>query len=142
MAEGNSNKSQKFFKRIFIPLITLATLVTALYVVNSVCYGDADKKTDDVTEIFNPEVPGKVKDYNQDVSDKVIEKEGLIQVSDRQELQTFVEEAIKNNPKPVNEFLSGKDQAVMFLVGQIMKKSKGKANPKIVREMLERRLKR
>ena len=44
------------------------------------------------------------------------------------------------NPKPVKEYLEGKDQAIMFLVGQVMKKSKGKANPQVAREILKRRI--
>jgi len=41
----------------------------------------------------------------------------------------------------VEEYLAGKEQAMMFLVGQVMKKSKGKANPKVTREMLEGKIK-
>ncbi len=73
--------------------------------------------------------------------DVIIEREKLIQVSGQDQLNEFIEEVVKENPKPVKEFLDGKDQAVMFLVGQVMKKTKGKANPKIAREMLERRIK-
>lgn len=74
--------------------------------------------------------------------DAIIEKEKLIQVSDRGELEAFIEEVVNLNPKPVREYLEGKDKAIMFLVGQVMKKTKGKANPKITREMIERRVKK
>ena len=73
--------------------------------------------------------------------DVIIEKEKLVQVSGEDELNTFVDEAVSQNPKAVGEYLSGKDQAIMFLVGQVMKKTKGKANPKVARQMLERRIK-
>jgi len=76
---------------------------------------------------------------DQDI-DSIIKKEGLTQVSREDQLSVFVEEAIKENPKPVGEYLEGKVQAIMFLVGQVMKKSKGKANPQVVREMLKRRI--
>ena len=76
---------------------------------------------------------------DQDI-DSIIKKEGLTQVSREVQLSVFVEEAIKENPKPVGEYLEGKVQAIMFLVGQVMKKSKGKANPQVVREMLKRRI--
>ena len=76
---------------------------------------------------------------DQDI-DSIIEKEGLRQVSREDQLSVFVEEAINENPKPVGEYLEGKVQAIMFLVGQVMKKSKGKANPQVVREMLKRRI--
>ncbi len=78
---------------------------------------------------------------NEDV-DKIIEKEGLSQVSGEDELASFVEEAIKDNPKAVNDYLAGKQQAVMFIVGQVMRKTKGKANPKVVKELIERTLKK
>jgi len=54
----------------------------------------------------------------------------------------MIDNIIKNNAKSVNDFKSGKDNALGFLVGQVMKKSKGKANPKVARDMLERRLKK
>ena len=72
--------------------------------------------------------------------DKIIEKEQLIQVSNTDELSEFVKTAISDNLKAVNEYKAGKAQAIMFLVGQIMKKSKGKANPKVVKEMLEKQI--
>lgn len=78
-------------------------------------------------------------DDNKNV-DEVIKKKGLIQVSDKQELEGIVEKAIKENPNSVKDFLSGKENAIMFLIGQAMKLSKGKANPKIVKEMLIKRL--
>lgn len=73
--------------------------------------------------------------------DSVIEREGLTQVSGEGQLKVFIEEAIKENPKPVQEYLEGKTQAIMFLIGQVMKKSKGKANPQVAREMLEKAIK-
>jgi aspartyl-tRNA(Asn)/glutamyl-tRNA(Gln) amidotransferase subunit B len=73
--------------------------------------------------------------------DEVIAKEGLTQVSGEEELGEFADEAITQNPKAVKEYLEGKEQAIMFLVGCIMKKTKGKANPKIVKELLEKALK-
>jgi len=77
---------------------------------------------------------------NEDV-DKVIEAQGLVQVSNEDELHKFIEETVIANPKPVEDFLSGNDKAVMFLVGQVMKKTKGNANPKVLKELFERRLK-
>ncbi len=72
--------------------------------------------------------------------DSIIEKEGLAQVSGEDQLSVFIEDAIKENPKPVKEYLEGRNQAIMFLVGQVMKKSRGKANPQVAREMLKRRI--
>lgn len=78
---------------------------------------------------------------NKDI-DAIIQEEKLVQVSNEDDLIGFVDEVIKENPKPVSQFLEGKEQAVMFLVGQVMKKSKGKANPKVVRDIFERRIKK
>jgi len=72
--------------------------------------------------------------------DSIVAKEGLDQVSREDQLSVFVEEVVEENLKPVKEYLEGKDQAIMFLVGQVMKKSRGKANPQVVREMLKRRI--
>ncbi len=77
---------------------------------------------------------------NKDI-DSIIEKESLIQLSGEGELDVFIKEAIEENPKPVKEYLEGKTQAIMFLVGQVMKKSKGKANPQVAREMLDKVIK-
>jgi len=74
--------------------------------------------------------------------DEIIKKEGLSQVSGEAELKSLVEEAIKESQKAVKEYMEGKDQAIMFLVGCVMKKTKGKANPKVVKELLEKVLKR
>ncbi len=77
---------------------------------------------------------------NRDI-DEIIEKEGLVQVSSEDELIGFAKEVIRDNPKPVGQYGEGKKEAIMFLVGQMMKKTKGKANPKIAREILEKLLK-
>jgi aspartyl-tRNA(Asn)/glutamyl-tRNA(Gln) amidotransferase subunit B len=70
----------------------------------------------------------------------IIQEKNLFQISDSSSLDGFVEEAIKENPKSVSAYKAGKDSALMFLVGQVMKKSQGKANPKMVQEILKRRL--
>jgi aspartyl-tRNA(Asn)/glutamyl-tRNA(Gln) amidotransferase subunit B len=70
----------------------------------------------------------------------IIQDKNLFQVSDTKILDAAIEEAIKGNPKSVESFKSGKENAVMFLVGQVMRKTGGKANPKLVQEMLKRRL--
>lgn len=72
--------------------------------------------------------------------DSVIEEDGLSQVSAEDKLSGFVEEVVRDNSRAVNDFLEGKTQVIMFLVGQVMKKSRGKANPKVVKEMLEKLL--
>ena len=79
-------------------------------------------------------------DENKDV-DTVIEEKGLTQVSDAGQLESLIEQVLAAHQKSVADYASGKENALMFLVGQTMKLSKGKANPKMVREILLRRLK-
>ncbi|MFH1269510.1 MAG: Asp-tRNA(Asn)/Glu-tRNA(Gln) amidotransferase subunit GatB [Candidatus Omnitrophota bacterium] len=71
---------------------------------------------------------------------EIIKEKNLLQVSDEASLEKDIEEIIRENPKSVEAFKSGKENAIMFLVGQAMKKTKGKANPKVVQEILKRRL--
>lgn len=71
----------------------------------------------------------------------IISEKGLAQVSDEGELGRLADEAIKENSKSVEDYKAGKENALMFLVGQVMKKSKGKANPKVVGEILRGKLK-
>lgn len=71
---------------------------------------------------------------------EAIKEKNLIQISDSGALNTIIEEVIKENEKSVNDFKSGKEAALMFLVGQAMKKSRGRANPKAVKDFIKRRL--
>jgi len=73
-------------------------------------------------------------------AETIIKDKNLLQVSDTASLQAHVEEVVKENPKSVESYKQGKINVVMFLVGQVMKKSGGKANPKIVQDLLKRRL--
>jgi len=70
----------------------------------------------------------------------IIKEKNLIQISDSDTLVAIAQEVIKENQKSVNDYKQGKISALMFLVGQVMKKSQGKANPKVVQEILKRRL--
>ncbi len=77
---------------------------------------------------------------SKDPSDILKEKE-LVQVSDETEIQKLAERIIQDNPKPVKDFQSGKENAIQFLVGQMMKVTKGKVNPDKAREILIKLLK-
>jgi aspartyl-tRNA(Asn)/glutamyl-tRNA(Gln) amidotransferase subunit B len=70
----------------------------------------------------------------------IIQEKNLIQISDADSLNNVVEEVLKENSSSVNDYKTGKSNALMFLVGQVMRKSGGRANPKIVQEILKRRL--
>jgi aspartyl-tRNA(Asn)/glutamyl-tRNA(Gln) amidotransferase subunit B len=71
----------------------------------------------------------------------IVQEKGLAQVSDTGALEKFCDDAIAANPGPANDFKSGKVAALNFLKGQVMKLSKGQANPALVGEILERKLK-
>ncbi|MCP4641082.1 MAG: Asp-tRNA(Asn)/Glu-tRNA(Gln) amidotransferase subunit GatB [bacterium] len=66
----------------------------------------------------------------------IIEKKGLVQISDSSELESIVREVIEKSPGPAQDYRDGKQQALGFLMGQVMKATKGKANPKIANELL------
>ena len=72
--------------------------------------------------------------------DQLIEKLGLKQISDTGAIEKIVDEVIANNPKNVEEFRAGKEKALNGLVGQVMKASKGKANPGQVNQILRAKL--
>jgi len=70
----------------------------------------------------------------------IIKENNMLQISDTAELEQIVSAVIQENEKSVSSFKSGKTGALMFLVGQVMKKSAGKANPKLVGDLVKRRL--
>ncbi|TZE81702.1 Asp-tRNA(Asn)/Glu-tRNA(Gln) amidotransferase subunit GatB [Calorimonas adulescens] len=72
--------------------------------------------------------------------DDIVRKEGLAQISDEGALREIVIKTIKNNPKSVEDFLGGKEKAMGFLIGQVMKETKGKANPQMINEIMKEEL--
>jgi len=73
---------------------------------------------------------------------QIVEKKGWIQISDESEIDRIVEQVITQNPDQIEAYKSGKTKVIGWLVGQIMKESKGKANPQIVNKKLMERLDR
>ncbi|MDR1401277.1 MAG: Asp-tRNA(Asn)/Glu-tRNA(Gln) amidotransferase subunit GatB [Endomicrobium sp.] len=73
--------------------------------------------------------------------EKIIKEEGLIQISDKSIILKMCEEAIFESSKAVEEFKLGKEKAIVAIVGLVMKKSKGKANPQLVSKVLMEKLK-
>ena len=71
---------------------------------------------------------------------EVVEEKGLKQVSDEGQIRAFIEEVLKENPKEVERYRSGEEKVFGFLVGQVMKKAKGKANPQVVNKLLREML--
>ena len=79
---------------------------------------------------------------NKEKSQEIIENEGLEQISDLGELNKIVDNIIKNNYKSVEDYQSGKTKLLGFFVGQVMKETQGRANPKIVNKLLKEKLKK
>ena len=71
---------------------------------------------------------------------RIAESEGLVQISDTDAVLAAVLDAIESNPDPVQDYLGGKPQAMGFLVGQVMKATRGKANPRMASQMVHERL--
>jgi len=70
----------------------------------------------------------------------IIEREGLKQISDTGALAKIVDEVIGANPKQLEQYRSGKTEVLKFFVGQVMKATKGQANPAAVNELLKQKL--
>ena len=75
-------------------------------------------------------------------SQTIVERRGLRQVQDASALEAWVDEAFAENPGPVEQYRGGKEGALNALIGPVIKKSGGAANPKAVRELLLQRLSR
>jgi aspartyl-tRNA(Asn)/glutamyl-tRNA(Gln) amidotransferase subunit B len=75
-----------------------------------------------------------------DSIDAIVDAQGLRQVSDTGALQAVVEEVVAENPGPAEQFRNGKEGALNALVGQVMKKTKGSANPQLAADLLRKRL--
>jgi len=72
---------------------------------------------------------------------QIIEEKGLSQTNDEEELRKIAEKVIAENPKSVEDYKKGKENAIKFLMGQVMKETEGKANPKIAMVILVKKLK-
>ena len=73
-------------------------------------------------------------------ADNIIKEQGLSQISNTAEIEETISQVIDNNPKALADFKAGKEQAIKFLVGQVMKATRGRANPKLANELLKKKL--
>ena len=69
-------------------------------------------------------------------ANKIVEDNGMVQMSDEGAIKEIVEKVVENNPKSIEDYKAGKDRALGFLVGQVMKETHGKANPGVVNKLL------
>lgn len=72
--------------------------------------------------------------------DTIVKEKGLIQISDEGELEKIVDQVLAENQQSIIDYRNGKDRALGFLVGQVMKASRGKANPQIVNQIVKKKL--
>ncbi|HDP69325.1 MAG TPA: Asp-tRNA(Asn)/Glu-tRNA(Gln) amidotransferase subunit GatB [Actinobacteria bacterium] len=70
----------------------------------------------------------------------IIEEKGLVQISNEKEIDKIVDMVLEENQKAIEEYRSGKDRAFGFLIGQIMRLTKGRANPQLVNDVLRKKL--
>ena len=73
---------------------------------------------------------------------KVVEEKGMKQMSDEGALLAVITQVLDANPQSIADFKNGKDRAVGFLVGQVMKASKGQANPAMTNRLIQEELKK
>lgn len=82
-----------------------------------------------------PEMLGSNKD-----PEIIVKEKNLVQITDTGAIESIIDDVIKNNDNEVQQYLSGKEKVFAFFVGKIMKETKGKANPKVVNDILKSRL--
>ncbi|MCP4631134.1 MAG: Asp-tRNA(Asn)/Glu-tRNA(Gln) amidotransferase GatCAB subunit B, partial [bacterium] len=72
--------------------------------------------------------------------ESIIQKKGLKPIQDNDQLEAFLDEVMNENPKVISQIREGNLKPIDFLVGQVMRKTKGKANPKSVIKIIHRKL--
>ena len=77
---------------------------------------------------------------NNSDPEQIVKEKNLVQISDTSEIEAIIQKIIDANAEQVEEYRSGKEKVFGFFVGQVMKESKGKANPKLVNEILRNKL--
>ena len=109
---------------------------------------DADRFSGLIARIHDNTISGKIGKeildkmwQSDDNADQIIEKEGLKQISDSSEIEKMIDDVIAANPDQVAQYQSGKEKLLAFFVGQVMKASRGKANPGQLNKLLQDKLK-
>jgi aspartyl-tRNA(Asn)/glutamyl-tRNA(Gln) amidotransferase subunit B len=73
-------------------------------------------------------------------ADDIIKQQGLSQITDTREIESAIEQIIAANPQPVADYKAGKTQALKFLVGQVMKATKGRTNANQAQDLLIKKI--
>jgi len=71
----------------------------------------------------------------------IIEEKGLIQITDEGEIEKIIKDVISKNPKAIEDYKKGKENALQFLIGQVMAKTKGRANPDKLKQLFIKNIK-
>ena len=77
---------------------------------------------------------------NNSDPEQIVKEKNLVQISDTREIESVIDKILDANKEQISEFLSGKEKVFGFFIGQIMKETRGKANPKLVNDMLKNKL--
>ena len=107
----------------------------------------ADALAGMLTRIHDQTISGKIAKQVFDImwsedkgADELIEAKGLKQITDTSAIETMVDEIIAISPQQVEQYLAGKQKLLGYFVGQVMKATRGQANPKLVNELLREKL--
>jgi len=143
--QNNKNNAQKIANFILSELLGVIKE-------KNIEFKDIKLKPEEIGKIFELITQGTIsikiaKEILPDIIDKdinvkkYVEEKGLIQVSDTKELEEIVDRILAANSKNVEEYKSGKTKLLGFFVGQVMKETKGKANPELVNKIIIEKLK-
>ncbi|MBU1088245.1 MAG: Asp-tRNA(Asn)/Glu-tRNA(Gln) amidotransferase subunit GatB [Candidatus Omnitrophica bacterium] len=118
-----------------IPAIKLKDLLPAKKLTAMLELIDQDIISGKIAKKIFPEIIATGKEASA-----IIKEQNLSQISDTSELESIIRQVIAENDTVVEEFKSGKDKALMFLVGQVMRKTRGKANPQMVNAIIKEQI--
>ena len=145
----------KYFTKEWYGLVTRMDYTSGLKVIPDKIYSDKEIQTfydSDLAEMIEMMVKGEISSkqaktvFEEIMKGKdpkvVVEEKGMKQVSDPSAILALVTQVLDANPQAIEDFKNGKSRAVGALVGQIMKLSKGQANPKLTNQILNEELKK
>ena len=98
------------------------------------------KQTNRLKELLKPDIVINLDKRVTNPFDLLQLQRQLSQISDTSAIESIVDQAIEENPGPAQDYRDGKQKAIGFLVGQVMKATRGKANPQMVNQLLRQKL--
>ena len=147
----NSNEDLKLFPKIIVNWIT-SELFSFLKKENIKIENSSVSPTNLgklIKLIITDKISGKIaKEVFEEMfktsksPESIVKRRGLTQVSDSKEIEKIIDNILDNNKDKIVEFKKGKTKLLGYFVGQVMKESKGKANPKILNQILNKKLRK